>query len=625
MPNKTGSIAILPIIALLSIATSLPLAGCSDNNDSKKDATKNDALNGGRIKFTGIASAQADEEKRAVVSTHSVEINGKEYAINFNTIIRSADRAGDGIFGQLHDIYGHPIKSEDGSEWISNSSDFSSLLTGSDNKLYMVSHFENSPGTMYVTELNQSPENGKLSAIRTKPLNFSSFKGDWAHCAGSVTPWGTHLGSEEYEPDARAIDPETKALDSYDNNQALYFGLDPNLTMPNAFIDVNPYYYGYQIEVKVNDFDHVAPQKHYAMGRIAHELAYVMPNKKTAYISDDGTNVGLFRFEADKEGDLSSGFLYVAKWKQTSADKGGSANLDWINLGHATDAEIRAYIDQKLNFDSIFESADPTDKVAGTCPDGFSFTNTTRGTECLKIKEGMEKAASRMETRRYAAMKGGTTEFRKMEGITHNPDDNVLYVSLSSIERGMEDGFSKAKDTDKYDRGGNNDIRLPLNRCGTVYALDLDDNYLAKNMHSLVEGIPTTESYGADDDSKKYDETGPFGNNKCHLDGLSNPDNLTFMPGYKTLIIGEDTGDGHQNDLIWSYNLESKTLTRILSTPYGSETTSPYFYPNINGWAYLMSVVQHPYGESDKDKLVAGSGADKSYTGYIGPFPAMDK
>jgi len=622
---KKYKISSLPLAALVSVSVSLPLTGCSDNNDDNQEVAGDSSGGEKTIEFAGVKSPETDEEKRAVVATNSVNIGGEKHEIAFNTIMRSGDRAGDGVFGQIFDFNGNPILSEDGSEWISTSNDFASLLTGKDNKLYMVSHFEDSPGSMYVSELNQDAGNGKLSPVRTRPLDFSSFNGSWVHCAGSVTPWGTHLGSEEYEPDANAIDPVTKALDSYDNNQALYFGLDPISTAADAFTDVNPYYYGYQIEVKVDDFDHVTPQKHYTMGRVAHELAYVMPNQKTAYISDDGTNVGLFRFEADKEGDLSSGVLYVAKWKQTSADKAGAADLGWISLGHATDAEIRGYVDQKLSFGDIFNSADPTNETAGTCPDNFSFVNTTRGTECLKVKDGMEKAASRLETRRYAAMKGGTTEFRKMEGITHNPDDNVLYIGMSSIERGMEDNFSKAKDTDKYDRGGNNDIKLPLNRCGAVYALDLDDNYLAKNMHSLVEGIPVTESYGAADDSQKYDEAGPFANNKCHLDGLSNPDNVTFMPGYKTLIIGEDTGDGHQNDLIWSYNLESKALTRILTTPYGSETTSPYFYPNVNGWAYLMGVVQHPYGESDEDKLVAGSGADKAYTGYIGPFPAMDK
>ncbi|MCC2112826.1 MAG: hypothetical protein KDJ16_12395, partial [Hyphomicrobiales bacterium] len=84
---------------------------------------------------------------------------------------------------------------------------------------------------------------------------------------------------------------------------------------------------------------------------------------------------------------------------------------------------------------------------------------------------------------------------------------------------------------------------------------------------------------------------------------------------------GEDTGSGHQNDAIWAYNLESKEMTRIQTTPYGSETTSPYWYGNINGYGYLMSVIQHPYGESDQDKLSDAADA-KAYIGYIGPFPA---
>ena len=107
------------------------------------------------------------------------------------------------------------------------------------------------------------------------------------------------------------------------------------------------------------------------------------------------------------------------------------------------------------------------------------------------------------------------------------------------------------------------------------------------------------------------------------LYGIANPDNLTFLPGRDTLVIGEDSGTGHQNDAIWSYNVSGDSLTRIQTTPYGAETTSPYFYPNINGHAYLMSVIQHPYGESDTDKLSDSADA-RAYTGYIGPLPVME-
>lgn len=58
---------------------------------------------------------------------------------------------------------------------------------------------------------------------------------------------------------------------------------------------------------------------------------------------------------------------------------------------------------------------------------------------------------------------------------------------------------------------------------------------------------------------------------------------------------------------MWFYDLATGDLVRMLSTPYGSETTSPYWYPNINGWAYIMAVVQHPYLESDQDRVYGPS------------------
>jgi hypothetical protein len=345
-----------------------------------------------------------------------------------------------------------------------------------------------------------------------------------------------------------------------------------------------------------------------------------MPDRKTAYISDDGTNVGLFRFVADVAEDLSAGQLYAAKWTQTGTENGGAATITWVDLGHATQAEIKAYLNDGVTFADIFDTATPN--ADNTCPTGFTATNVghdiaVTGLECLKVRDGMEQAASRLETRRYAALKGATLEFRKMEGITHDPDKNVLYIAMSEVNNGMLDNNAKA------DKGGPNHIRLPLNTCGGVYALTLDASFMATEIHGVVQGIPRVVSFGAANDDP-YPAGGPFEKNKCDLDGLANPDNISFMPGYDTLLIGEDTGDGHQNDAVWAYNVTSKSLTRIESTPYGSETTGVYFYPNVNGWAYVMSVVQHPYGESDQAKTVPGSEETKAYTGYIGPFPAMD-
>jgi secreted PhoX family phosphatase len=42
-----------------------------------------------------------------------------------------------------------------------------------------------------------------LTYTKTQAIDFSKFGGLWTPCAGSISPWGSHVGSEEYEPDAR--------------------------------------------------------------------------------------------------------------------------------------------------------------------------------------------------------------------------------------------------------------------------------------------------------------------------------------------------------------------------------------------------------------------------------------
>jgi secreted PhoX family phosphatase len=201
-------------------------------------------------------------------------------------------------------------------------------------------------------------------------------------------------------------------------------------------------------------------------------------------------------------------------------------------------------------------------------------------------------------------MLGATTEFRKMEGSAYNPDKNSLYIAMSEVSKGMTDADEKA------DKGGRNDIRLAKNACGAVYELALDQSYVAGTMTALVSGKPMEYAAGS-----------PFAGQTCDIDGIANPDNITYIPGYNTLIIGEDTTEGHQNDAIWAMDLGKGALTRIATTPYGAEATSVDWYPNINGHAYMVAVVQHPYGESDEDKLAEPADA-RGYVGYIGPFPA---
>ena len=607
-PDNGIDLSSATIVSGCKLDSDTALAACLTNPatlvsaDVAKQHVYNTLVGAGKLKsvaFAGVAVPSTDAEKRAVTATTKATLSGKDYSIGYNTLMRSGQTVGTGTFGQLFDSNGSPLVATDGSIRISHDNDFASLLPIGD-KLFMVSHFETRPAAMYLTELSQNKTTGVLTAIQTRNLDFSGVHGGWVHCAGSVTPWNTHLGSEEYPPDARSVNATTGSID----NDSNYYNAMADYYSGNK-LALNVYDYGYQVEVKVNSFTSTTIAKHYSMGRIAHELGKVMPDNKTVYMSDDGGNGVMLRYVADKAGDLSSGELFAAKWTQTSSTNGGAADITWVSLGKATDAEIKSYLDSKVKFTDIFDVETPN-STTGVCPSAASgfksiYTGSYGSTECLKLKTGMEKAASRLETRRYAALLGATTEFNKMEGITLDPDSKTLYVSMSYVEKSM-------LDNDKTDLGGPNHIKLPKNSCGTVFGLSLDSNYTATTMTAVISGKAAT--------------TGDVANT-CDLEGIANPDNITYLTGYKTLIIGEDTGTGHQNDALWSYNLGTNKLTRILTTPYGSETTSPYFYPDINGFAYLTAVVQHPYGESDQTKLVAGSGDDRAYTGYIGPFPAM--
>ncbi len=60
---------------------------------------------------------------------------------------------------------------------------------------------------------------------------------------------------------------------------------------------------------------------------------------------------------------------------------------------------------------------------------------------------GFEPHAAFFETGRYAAYLGATTEFSKMEGMTYDGDNRVLYASMSFMRNGMTDN------TTRYDIG----------------------------------------------------------------------------------------------------------------------------------------------------------------------------
>jgi uncharacterized protein len=182
-----------------------------------------------------------------------------------------------------------------------------------------------------------------------------------------------------------------------------------------------------------------------------------------------------------------------------------------------------------------------------------------------------------------AGWMGCTTEFNKWEGITYDAANKKLYTAISSVEGAMENSHPS------NDKGTENRIRVGKNSCGCVMEMALDFKFSPIRARMLTCGIPNTDPL-----TKAVDA--------CVTDHIANPDNVAMIPRFNQLIIGEDTVTGHQNDLIWIFDLPTGAMTRIASTPYGSETTSPYWF-TVGDWDYMSYVIQHPYGESDMDKV----------------------
>ena len=570
------------------------------------------------VEFLGMAPPSTVDERADVYTAAKVKLtyrNGRSETLDlkFHKLADTTDVVGGNVVGGLVDSRGIAINDSFG-QMASDAPDGNSLMVvpglhardpRHNHALALVTQFEyrelppnypavttyesywsRLPAAMGLSRIDQNKRSGALHVTAYEGIDFSGVKGGWIHCASSLTPWNTHLSSEEYEPDAKVrqgVAPKAPGSDDgtdIDGFSAAWFG--------NA-ATANPYDYGLVPEVKVRRDGRTSVVKHRALGRFARELADVLPDGRTVYMGDDGAYTGLFLFVADEKGDLSEGTLYAGKWTQTSDLAGGAATLSWIRLGHAEDEELQALVDGGIGFANMFDvsNVDPVDPT-------FKKVRTYTGTEWLRVKPGMEKAAAFLETRRYAALLGATTEFAKMEGITHNEADRKAYVVISRIEGGM-----LASATDPQD-----DVRLARNDGGAIYELSLsagqrDTNgepirsrFVATTMSSIPELLGGWLGGAKDAEG-----------NRCAQDKVCGPDNVKYSEGMRTLFVGEDTSR-RNNNYVWAFNVDTRKLSRILSVPMYAEATGLQVVHDANGFSYIMSNFQHPGEESQKGEFL---------------------
>lgn len=577
--------------------------------------------------FTPTAVPQTLEERTQVYTQSKVRLthaagSTEVKTLKYNNLFQTGDMLNGMVAGGLYDVRGEPILDKSASpsvsQFFSDNPDGTTIFRVSitptekgGNPLYMINHYESVsknnvgqdmyqklPMAMSLSFLNQDKATGELSVLNYRNIDVQNLRGLWNPCAAISSPWNTHLGSEEYEPDARAFESGRLKLTGMNT----YFGSD---------LVAKPYHYGQVPEVTVGRDGSTKAVKHYALGRISREMVRVMPDRRTMYMSDDGRYTGFFMFIADKPADLSAGTLYAAKWIQLNQENGGIARLVWVKLGHGVDRELEEAANS-LKFSDMFD-------VATQDTPGFTKVQTDKGIEWLRVKPGMEKIAAFLETRRYAALVGATTEFNKMEGLTVNKRDKKLYMSLSSIDNGMLPDTSAPADH----------IQLPRSKAGGVYELSLAraiqdtkggkiaSNFVATTIRGLVMG----------EDLAQSDAVG----NTANLDKVSNPDNLAYSENLRTLFIGEDS-EQHVNNFVWAYHVDSKKLVRILSLPAGAESAGLLFYDNVNGHSYLTVNYQHPGALDQYTAMPASLKAElkkriqpkKGGVGYISQFPILN-
>jgi secreted PhoX family phosphatase len=295
----------------------------------------------------------------------------------------------------------------------------------------------------------------------------------------------------------------------------------------------NPYRYGYMIEINHAASDHEQLVKHYATGRLSHETAAIMPDLRTVYMSDDDSAVYsdakynnasggvLFKFVAERKGDLSAGTLYAAKLVQDNESDPNKAGFDvsWIELGHGNNAQIAGWIAE-------YDSVTVADYVDGQ-------SNYVSDEDIVAYANGTAKdaRAAFLESRKTAAAMGATNEWDKLEGVTSS--GNTVFISASSISFTMDKSWGyKHWSSGELDTAKGGDIALNAESCGGTYVAQTGDDFNITRIDPYVIGKTTADG-------------------RCDENLPANPDNILALHN-GALLIGEDAGPKkHTLDMLW--------------------------------------------------------------------------
>ena len=264
--------------------------------------------------FTAMAVPEGADQARVMVAAGAYQILG---------------RVGEAIPSDYQNSrFGEVLRGDGSRDSICNQPDANMFVQTMDDASegYLYTNFECE--TAAASMIYMRNNGTSWDVVEGTNVDTAQVDGLWTLCGGNVTPWNTALTAEEYEPMASNIGWQ-----------------DPVADM-TAFLgeQANPYDYGYMVEMQPDsegDSINSLVEKQFVMGRFSHENAIIMPDKRTAYFGDDGTDVVFFKFVADEAGDLSAGALYAAAVTQNDD---ASFNFEWIKLGASDNETIAEFI-----------------------------------------------------------------------------------------------------------------------------------------------------------------------------------------------------------------------------------------------------------------------------------------
>ncbi len=372
---------------------------------------------------------------------------------------------------------------------------------------------------------------------------------------------------------------------------AYYLGAEPvdqdgeNNLGTTAIGDVfpNPYRYGYHVDFREPAADEPEAVKYYVMGRASWEAPDFVGDLKTVYGCSDGDSKGIYKFVADEpipsyeDTDDIAGTLYAPKITNDAASVADSGTrnspaevnleIEWIELGHATNGEVESWIaeyDDVTQVDYIETHAETSwseDPEAALREADLEVI--ANGNQNYITNEEIVEWASQyeengpggvdeelrkipfLETRAAAKEIGASIEFNKAEGVDSVDDagpGDFVYFGISEFNDDLAD-----------DTG---DIRMDRVDGGVVYRAELERDYNVSTLEPVITGPDFTD--------------GPEDAN----DALRNIDNVYTMRDGRVLCCEDGFGGparSYPNDGLYVY--QPNVMASVSSVAVGMGKT----------------------------------------------------